>query len=277
MNGETVIESAALVKVEDHELVRPADILAMGAEQAKPLADFIKQQKLSVRISGREYVRAEGWVCLARMNGVVPREIQVDRLEDGTYIATVALIRVSDQRELTRASAECGMDEPAWANRPNYARRSMAITRATAKACRIGYSWVIAMSGYEPTPFEEVEHLKLDEPRPAIAPAPRPVSVTAEVVGSPDMEIEGDGPKRYVKNWEDFLEKDEGIEYMTVCPGGFKAGTAWPQLSEKDLQYFIDSANKRLAQKPDRKAAAILNAATREQRVRRDRGGEIPF
>lgn len=176
MNDGTVNESVALVKVEP---VRPADVIARGAEQAKPLAELIKAQKLSVKISGREYVRAEGWVTLAAMNGVLPREVEVERIEDGTYIATVALIRISDGTELTRASAECGVDEPLWAQRPNYARRSMAITRATGKACRIAFSWVISMAGYEPTPFEEMDGVHVQAP-------PRNETVDADEVEDED-------------------------------------------------------------------------------------------
>jgi hypothetical protein len=48
------------------------------------------------------------------------------------------------------------MDENLWAKRPTYARRSMAITRATGKAFRLGFSWVITLAGYNPTPAEEM-------------------------------------------------------------------------------------------------------------------------
>ena len=41
-------------------LARPQDVISRGAEQAKPLADLVRSQKLSVKISGREYVKAEG-------------------------------------------------------------------------------------------------------------------------------------------------------------------------------------------------------------------------
>jgi hypothetical protein len=176
MNDGTVNESVALVKVEP---VRPADVIARGVEQATPLAEIIKSKKLSVRISGRDYVKVEGWVVLAAMNSVLPREIEVERIEDGTYIATVALIRMSDGTELTRASAECGMDEPLWAQRPNYARRSMAITRATGKACRIAFSWVLVLAGYEPTPFEEMDGVHVQGP-------PRNETVDADEVEDED-------------------------------------------------------------------------------------------
>jgi hypothetical protein len=48
------------------------------------------------------------------------------------------------------------MDERTWSQRDAYARRSMAITRATGKAFRLGFSWIMTLAGYEPTPWEEM-------------------------------------------------------------------------------------------------------------------------
>lgn len=46
-------------------------------------------------------------------------------------------------------------DRPA--NRPRFARRSMALTRATGKACRLALSWIMALAGYQSCPAEEME------------------------------------------------------------------------------------------------------------------------
>jgi hypothetical protein len=32
----------------------------------------------------------------------------------------------------------------------------MAQTRATGKACRLAFSWIMSLAGYEPTPAEEM-------------------------------------------------------------------------------------------------------------------------
>ena len=37
----------------------------------------------------------------------------------------------------------------------------MAITRATGKAFRLNYSWIMALAGYEPTPAEEMPTLDI--------------------------------------------------------------------------------------------------------------------
>jgi len=90
--------------------------------------------------------------------------------EDGTYEATVSLIRVNDGAVIGRGSAICGMDEDTWATRPNYARRSMAITRATGKAYRLGFSWIMTLAGYEPTPAEEMDGVVAERPQTKKAP-----------------------------------------------------------------------------------------------------------
>ena len=129
--------------------------LVQGArEMAGALADVIERQHLATVIQGRKHVNVEGWTTLAVMLGVVAREVQTVETE-GIYTAVVELVRMSDGACISRASAECG-DEPPWNKRPRYARRSMAQTRATGKACRLAFSWIMALAGYEPTPAEEM-------------------------------------------------------------------------------------------------------------------------
>ncbi|GAG97072.1 unnamed protein product, partial [marine sediment metagenome] len=72
------------------------------------------------------------------------------------------LIRISDGAVIGKASALVGMDEKdskgklTWGGRNEYARKSMAITRATGKAYRLGFSWIMTLAGYEATPAEEI-------------------------------------------------------------------------------------------------------------------------
>lgn len=138
------------IEVPPHEVVNEASRLA------KPLARVIEQQRLFSEISGKRYVKCEGWTTLGGMLGVLPREVSATRLDDGGYEAVVELVRTSDGQVIGRASAICGMDEKRWGKAEEYARRSMAVTRATGKAYRLGFSWVIQLAGYEPTPFEEM-------------------------------------------------------------------------------------------------------------------------
>lgn len=153
----------------------PGALVSGAAELAAELANIIDRQNLAVTIQDRQHVRCEGWTTLGVMLGCVAREVLTVE-KDGIYTATVELVRMSDGACISRASAECGADDekdkygkPVWANRPRYARRSMAQTRATAKACRLAFSWIMALAGYQPTPAEEMqqdEHLEQEREAP---------------------------------------------------------------------------------------------------------------
>src|SRR5438552_1535808 len=50
----------------------PSEVVRAATEAAKPLADVVRKQKLSVRIGQSEHVRVEGWTLLGSMLGVFP-------------------------------------------------------------------------------------------------------------------------------------------------------------------------------------------------------------
>jgi len=180
-----VEETKELIIVEQSELrlgTIPADgpmaLIRQASNIATELAKIIDSRQLFTNIRGKKYVRVEGWSTLGAMLGVLPCEDIVVAHEDGTYEATVSLIRVNDGAVIGRGSAICGMDEKTWADRPNYARRSMAITRATGKAYRLGFSWIMTLAGYEPTPAEEMDGVLVE--RPKAAPHQKPKTIKAE-------------------------------------------------------------------------------------------------
>lgn len=154
-----------------------AALVEQASAMATALKRVIDEQGLYSTIKGKRYVKVEGWTTLGCMLGILPREVSVTE-EWGVYTAIVELIRMSDGAVLSRASAECGdpdevddRGKPTWAERPRFARRSMALTRATGKACRLAFSWIMAMAGYAPCPAEEMEeaHRTPDEPRGKVA------------------------------------------------------------------------------------------------------------
>jgi hypothetical protein len=165
----------------------PAALVSGAAELASQLAIVINKQHLATVIKGKRFVNVEGWTTLATMLGVTAREVCTVEA-DGIYIATVELVRMSDGVCISRASAECGAPDeldkygkPSWSARPRYARRSMAQTRATGKACRLAFSWIMSLAGYEVTPAEEMP-LSEEEPPPEPPPEPpAPPRITASL------------------------------------------------------------------------------------------------
>lgn len=180
LDGEGEGMGTELVRHEEVQMISPKEVITQATEEANVLRDVIEKKELYSVISGKRYVRAEGWQTLAVLRGCIPREVETVEREGGRYISTVELVRISDGRVLSRASSECGgPEESMWQGRPPNARRSMAQTRATAKACRIAFSWVMSLSGFEPTPAEEMDFVQSDMPKP---PPPKQEGETYNMV-----------------------------------------------------------------------------------------------
>jgi len=58
---------------------------------------------------------------------------------------------------LSSAENYCGKDEERWSRSPEFQIRSMAQTRACAKALRNIYAWIVVMAGFEGTPADEID------------------------------------------------------------------------------------------------------------------------
>ncbi len=153
--GEIVIHNA--VELGTLRADAPDEMMAKAAAIAAPLKKMIEAQDLYTVIGKKRHVHVEGWTALAALLNITPQEEIVERHEDGAgYTAAVVLRRLSDGMVVGRASAECTRAEKTWKDRDDYALRSMALTRATGKACRLAFSWIMVLGGYSPTPAEEV-------------------------------------------------------------------------------------------------------------------------
>src|SRR3972149_8087346 len=138
--------------------MRPEDVIARASAIATELAKIIRDKHLSVRIRDKDYVKVEAWTTMGAILGVIPRERETRPIDSG-FESYVARVRTPGGRVVGGASAICSWDEPTWKNRDPYAVRSMAITRATSKAFRLGYSWIVVLAGYSPTPAEEMDQV----------------------------------------------------------------------------------------------------------------------
>jgi len=148
------IPAVAAVSLGTLQATSHAALVSSASEMAKELAAVINKQQLFTVIQNKKYVGVEGWTTLATMLGVTPREVSTTE-QNGIYVSIVELVKIDNGVVIGRASAECG-DEKPWNTRPRYARRSMALTRATSKACRLAFSWIMSLADYEVTPAEEM-------------------------------------------------------------------------------------------------------------------------
>lgn len=109
-------------------------------------------------IQGRMYPKVEWWTTVGMSLGLFPIITEVERIdiEGGGYKYEAWCEVRRNGQTLTRGKGMCSTEERAWGARDEYAVSSMAQTRATGKAYRIGLSALAVMAGLEPTPADEI-------------------------------------------------------------------------------------------------------------------------
>ncbi len=133
----------------------PIEIVSKATAVADSLKSVIKKQGLISNIQGKEYPRCEAWTLLGTMLGVFPVCVWTKQVDQGWEARVEA--RTRDGSILGAAEAQCLKTERNWNNRDDFALRSMAQTRATAKALRMPLGFVMTLAGFEATPSEEME------------------------------------------------------------------------------------------------------------------------
>lgn len=137
----------------------PEIVLAEAAKAASALRDVIERKPQKVVINGKTFLQFEDWQTLGRFYGVTVAARETTYIEQGRvrgYECHAEAIR-ADGQVISAAQAMCMDDEPKWSDKPLFQLRSMAQTRAQAKALRNVLAWVVVMAGYAPTPAEEMD------------------------------------------------------------------------------------------------------------------------
>lgn len=143
----------------------PVEVVERATGVANALAAVIQQKKLYTNVQGKSHVHVEGWTLLGSMLGVTAVCTHTEQV-DGGFKATVEA-RAADGRVVGRADALCTKHERRgpWKNADDYARLSMAQTRATSKALKGPLGFVISLAGYATTPAEEMTFAEPDPPQ----------------------------------------------------------------------------------------------------------------
>lgn len=145
------------VKVESYDIARSDETLDL----AKDLAKFIKDNKLTTNVQGKEFVNVEGWQYAGSRLGIVPiveHVINVSSPEEMKYQAKVTLFDLRHGTTVGAGFAVCSNKESGKKFYQEFAIMSMAQTRAIGKAYRNCLAWIIRAAGYEPTPAEEMDY-----------------------------------------------------------------------------------------------------------------------
>lgn len=139
-----------------YDLGKPQHTLQLASE----LQRFVKEQKLTVTIKGKNYPLVESWQWAGSQLGLYPYLIQVTCLSNDKevkYLAEVEVRRIGTNEAVGKGIAICSNKEANKRMWDEYAILSMAQTRATGKAFRNLLSWLMKAAGFEATPAEEMD------------------------------------------------------------------------------------------------------------------------
>lgn len=163
--GEEILV-AAETNVVQLTSMDPTELISKGKEYAQALVSLVEEQKMFTVISSKKFVHAEGWSTLGAMLGVFPFVEYSKRLErdDEITYETRILLRTADGKIMGAGEGICSSKEKKWAHSDEYAIKSMSQTRATGKAFRLCFSWIVKLAGYEPTPAEEISEDMFSSP-----------------------------------------------------------------------------------------------------------------
>lgn len=153
------MNNKSIVKTSNMLVQAPKDAIREGTEAANSLMEVVRKGNLASNINGKEYLRFEAWQTIARFYGYTVKTADTKFVKyNGAsgFESRAVVIQVANGRIVGGAEAICMNDEKNWSNRPLYALKSMAQTRASAKALRQVLAWVAVLAGFEATPAEEM-------------------------------------------------------------------------------------------------------------------------
>jgi hypothetical protein len=148
-----------------YDLAQPAQSLQLASE----LKRFVKEQKLTVNIKGKEYPLVESWQWAGAQLGLYPQLNYISNHSTDTevkYLAEVNICKWGTNEIISKGVAICSNKEANKRQWDEYAILSMAQTRATGKAFRNLISWLMKAAGFEATPAEEMDFNKVTEDIP---------------------------------------------------------------------------------------------------------------
>lgn len=141
----------------------PQDVLNDALNAAKSLQQVIRGKKKPVIFNGEQYLEFEDWQTCARFYGLSVKVISTNFVQFGEvqgWEAKAEVLRNADGAVISAADSMCLNDEPNWSKKPLFQLRSMAQTRACAKALRNVLAWVAVLAGFKPTPAEEMDSVR---------------------------------------------------------------------------------------------------------------------
>lgn len=159
----------------------PRKVLGFAAKASQELEKVIKGKKKPVMINDEQYLEFEDWQTIARFYGATvgiewTKRLEIDKGESKAFGYEAKALVHHRGEIISSAESMCMSDEKNWGGKPEFQLRSMAQTRACAKALRNVFAWVAVMAGYKGTPAEEIAGGSTTTPPGSVPATSTPVS-----------------------------------------------------------------------------------------------------
>lgn len=235
-------KEVALPPIIKQELVLEGDPekqLEFAHKAASTLMKWVAQKPKKVLIRGEQYLEFGDWQILGRFYGATVgiewTKALVMPSGDSIRGYEARAIVMRGGETISSAEAMCTRAERNWRDRDEFMLKSMAQTRASAKALRQAFGWVAELAGMKSTPAEEMGE-QYDQ-TPVADDAPVVMVGTDEVVDTTNaptpwskakqMGSTEKSPKRIIKDLVDakvlnMLETKEEYEHYVLEQTGLK-------------------------------------------------------
>lgn len=181
------------IVVQENNIVKfdPDQDIKQGQKAAKALMKVVEITK-PLKLNGKTYLYFEHWQTMAKFFRMTVGIEKTTKLENGYEAKSMVY---QNGTIIGGAEASCLRDEVNWKGKPEFQLKSMAQTRAMAKALRSILGYIPVLAGIEATPAEEMN----------VNEMPKKVDIESadinEIVpGTPPVNLIG-------KNYERYAEK----------------------------------------------------------------------
>jgi hypothetical protein len=195
-NGKEIVKAPPAIPQAPTMQTAPEIVLAEAVRAAHAVFGVITTRPRRLSLGGKPYPFFEDWQTCGKFYGITAGTVSTKFLQMGAVRGFEAVAEAIDARtgqRVSSAEAMCMSDEPNWAKKPLFQLRSMAQTRACAKALRNVLGWVMVLGDFEPTLEDELEDEPEPEPKKAKPRAtqqhtekPKPEEVEAAVKPKPE-------------------------------------------------------------------------------------------
>lgn len=229
-------------------VIRPPQIILDEATVvAKALKQRIDQKLKPVKFNGETYLEYEDWQLVAKFYGLTAKVLETKYVEYGEakgFEARAVVFKIGSGEKISAAEAICLDDENNWKKKPLFQLKSMAQTRACAKALRNVLAWVVVLAGYKPTPAEEMIS--------TIQQATQTVKVTPQVTPKirQPLPLSDEFPV-----WNNDVSQNTTIAQPLsnaqlpseeVCSFGKNKGVPWRSMTDSQLKWYKENYEKQM-------------------------------